>query len=331
MSGMRRREFIALLGGAVCAWPLAARAQQPGLPVIGYLSDYVSAESARPVVAAFRQGLSESGYIEGRNVAIEYRWAQGQYERLPALAADLVRQQVAIIVASGTVPSVLAAKGATAAIPIVFMSGSDPVQFGLVSSMNRPEGNLTGVTLLVTAQLTAKRLEVFHGLVPSVGAIVFLVNPSNPNTEPQVQELQRATRALGLQLDVMRAGAETEFESAFAAARQRSRALIVSADSFLTASRARLVALAARYAVPTMYQWREFATIGGLITYGPNLADAYRQVGIYAGRILKGAKPAELPVLQPTKYELVINLKTAKTLGLTVPDKLLALADEVVE
>jgi putative ABC transport system substrate-binding protein len=328
---MRRREFITLVGGGAATWPLVAHAQQPAMPVIGFLSDYVSPESAPPVVNAFRQGLSETGFIEDHTVRIEYRWARGQYEQLPILAAELVRNGVAVIVTSGSPRSALAAKSASSTIPIVFVSGADPIQFGVVANLNRPEGNATGVTLLTTTLIT-KRFELLHELTPHVNTVAFLVNPNNPNVDPQTGEVQEAARSLGLELIVVKAGADDDFETAFTAiVQQKAGALIVSADSFLTGSRARIVALTARYAVPTMYQWRDFVEIGGLMSYGANLTDAYRQVGVYTGRILKGAKPTDLPVLQPTKFELVINLKTAKALGLTIPSGVLAIADEVIE
>jgi putative tryptophan/tyrosine transport system substrate-binding protein len=302
------------------------------MPVIGFLCDWLSPESAQHVVNAFRQGLRETGYIEDHTVRIEYRWARGQYEQLPTLAAELVRNGVAVIAASGTPRSALAAKAATSTIPIVFVSGADAIQFGLVANLNRPEGNATGVTLLTSGTLITKRFELLHDLTPRVNTVVFLVNPNNPNVDPQTREVQEAARSLGLELIVVKAGADEDLEPAFKAiVQQKAGALIVSADSFLTGSRARIVALTARHAVPTIYQWREFVEIGGLMSYGANLAEAYRQVGVYTGRILKGAKPTDLPVLQPTKFELVINLKTAKALGLTVPPSLLAIADEVIE
>ena len=326
---MRRREFISLLGGAAAAWPLAARAQQPAMPAIGFLGGSSLAER-RPLLTAFRQALTEAGFVEGQNVAIEYRWAEGQYDHLPALAAELVRRRVDLVVA-GDGPSALVAKAATTTIPIVFTTGIDPVQVGLVTSLNRPGGNLTGVNM-VAGPLPAKQLGLLHDLVPAAGTIAVLINPNNANAERDAATVQDAGRAVGVQIVVTRAVVETDFENVFAMlARERAGALLVNSDVFFTSRRDHIIALAARHALPLMSSWREFVVAGALISYGPSLSAAYRQVGLYTGKILKGAKPADLPVVQPTAFELVINLKTAKMLGLNVPLHLQQLADEVIE
>jgi putative tryptophan/tyrosine transport system substrate-binding protein len=325
-----RREFILALGGATVAWPLAARAQQPAMPVIGFL-DPRSPDAMADRLRAFRQGLKEAGLVEGDNVAIEYRWAEGQYDRLPALAAELVRRQVAVIVASPTV-SALVAKSATATIPIVFTVGDDAVKLGLVSSLARPGGNLTGVNFF-GAEVVSKRLELLRELIPGVGRLAVLVNPSNATiSETTVREVEAAARGMGVQVQVFNAGTSREIDAAFAnLVRERSDAVFVSGDAFLTGRRVQLANLAARYLIPSSFSQREVTEVGGLMSYGANVRDTYRQAGVYAGRILKGAKPADLPVVQSSKFELVINAQTARMLGLTVPDKLLALADEVIE
>jgi len=329
VSGIRRREFVILLGGgAAAAWPLVARAQQPTMPVIGFLRNTMRDDSE---LAALRQGLSQSGYVEGKNLAIEYRFAENRYERLPALAADLVNRQVAMIVTGGNA-STLAAKAATTTIPIIFSTGDDPIQIGLVTSLSRPGGNVTGVSFMTTATLAAKRLGLLRELVPNVTTIAYLMNPNNPAAEIEMREVQAAASSLGLQILVVNSGHERDFEAAFAnLAGRRNLALFVGGDSLNFSWRERLVALAARHALPAMYFVREFAAAGGLISYGASITNSYRQAGIYAGQVLKGTKPGDLPVILPAKFELVINLKTAKTFGLDVPPSLLARADEVIE
>jgi len=325
---IKRREFISLLGGAA-AWPLAARAQQTGLPVIGYLN-LGSPESDTSRLTGLRRGLNETGYVEGRNVVIEYRWAGNQADRLPALAADLVRLRVAVIVAAGP-PSTFAAKAATTRIPIVFSVAADPVQLGLVASLNRPGGNLTGFNGF-NNELGAKGLALLHELVPSAATIGFLENPNNPTFELTTRDVLAAAPVLGLKIQILKAGTDREIDAAFVSLVQaRTGALLVGGDVFFNSRIEHIVGLAASHAIPTMYQVPEFVVAGGLISYGSSLIDGYRQVGLYTGRILKGEKPGDLPVIQATKFELVINLKTAKALGLQIPDKLLALADEVIE
>jgi ABC-type uncharacterized transport system substrate-binding protein len=326
---MRRREFIAGLGGTA-ALPLRARAQQRRLPVVGYLGA-TSASAYAHLNLAFSQGLNETGLVEGQNVEIDYRWANGQYERLPAMAAELVARQVAVIAAVGGVPAALAAKAATSTIPIVFSVAGDPVKLGLVGSLARPNGNATGAAFL-SVELEQKRLELLHELMPKAALIAVLLNPNNPQSKIQLQEMKDAALVLGHQLRVVNASTEPEIERAFATiVKQRANALIVAADTFLFSSRDQVVRLAARSALPAIYPYRELSASGGLMSYGTNLADAYRLEGNYVGRIVKGAKPADLPVQQSTKVELVINLKTAMALGLTIPETVLATADEVIQ
>jgi len=326
---MRRRALLLLLGGAMTA-VRALRAQQKAMPVIGFLNG-TSPDAAAPFVAAFRQGLNESGYVDGQNAAIEYRFGEGRDDRLPALVADLVGRNVDVIVAAGGAPLALAAKSATSTLPIVFTGVGDPVALGLVASLARPGGNVTGFSLL-SVELTPKRLELVSELVPWAGVIALLVNPNNPQTEGVVRDVQEAARAKRVELPVLKAGVDSEIDAAFASlVQQQVGALVVQADAFFTSRREKLVALAARDGVPAIYALREFTAAGGLISYGSSLTATYRQAGIYAGRILGGAKPADLPVQQPTTFELVVNLRTAKALGLAVPPSILARADEVIE
>jgi putative tryptophan/tyrosine transport system substrate-binding protein len=324
-----RREFITLLGGAA-AWPLAARAQQAAMPLIGFMSS-VSPEELENFVAAFRQGLSELGYVEGRNVVIEYRWARGNNDRLPGFAADLVRRRVDVIATPGSPPATLAAKAATTTIPIVFFVAADPVASGLVASLNRPGGNLTGVTTL-GAELGPKRLELLHELVPAASLIAVLVNPNGSNAEAFVRDLEAGARTLGLDIHVVRASTDGDLDSIFATLpRVRAGGLVIAPDQFLYARSEKIAALAIQHAVPTIFQYRQSAVAGGLMSYGANGIDLFHLVGSYTGRVLKGEKPADLPIVQSTKFELAINLKTAKALGLAVPPTLLARADEVIE
>jgi putative tryptophan/tyrosine transport system substrate-binding protein len=328
---MKRREFITLIGGAVTAWPLTAVTQQPPKPVIGFLG-VESAESYEIRLRAFRRSLSETGYIEGQNVSIEYRWAEGQYDRFPALLADLVRRNVAVIVAVGGTPPALAAKAATTTIPVVFVTAGDPIALGLVASLNRPGGNITGVTSW-GMELGPKQLEVLRELVPTATIIALLVNPTNPtNAETLSRDMQAADRTLGLQLYILHASTERDFDTVFASLpRLRAGALVIGSDPFFNSRPEQLAALALRHAVPAMYPFREYAIAGGLISYGDSIADAYSLIGLSTGRILKGDKPADLPVQQSTKIEMIVNLKTARSLGLEVPTTLLARADEIIE
>ena len=326
---MSRRDFITLLGGTAATWPLAARAQQPAMPVIGYL-DGGSLGTSAHIVAAFRKGLSETGYVEGRNVVVEYHWAEGNYDRLPVLAPDLARRQVAVIVAMGA-PVAVAAKAATATIPIVFGSGVDPVQAGLVASLSRPGGNVTGVTSM-NAEIEAKRLGLLLELLPKATRLAVLINPNNPIAEATVKDAQASASAIGRQLEILAASTNREIDAAFASlVQKRANALLIGPDVFLTNRRVQLATLTVRHGIPAVYAFREFAEAGGLMSYGTSNTERDRQVGVYTGRILKGEKPADLPVLQPTKSEFVINLQTARTLGLEVPPTLLARADEVIE
>jgi putative ABC transport system substrate-binding protein len=326
-----RRELLAALGGAVAAWPLAARAQQPAMPVIGFL-DSRSPDAVLDRLRGFRQGLKDNGFVEGDNVTIVYRWAENQFDRLPELTAELVRRRVAVIAATGPPVVAFAAKAATTTIPIVFIAGEDPVRLGLVTSLARPDGNLTGVNFL-NIELVAKQLELLRELVPRAARVALFVNPANPTTtESTVREAELAARTMGLQIQLLRASTSGEIDAAFATfAGERPDALFVPVDAFFASRRVQLVQLATHYRVPAIYTQREFSEIGGLMSYGSNVVDAFRQIGVYTGRILKGAKPADLPVVQSTKFELVINNQTARMQGLTVPDKLLVAADEVIE
>ena len=325
-----RRHFISALGGAAVAWPLAARAQQPAMPVIGWLSG-TAAEASKPTLGAFQNALADAGYVEGRNVQIEYRWADGKYDQLPAMAADLVARRVALIASGGGEPAAYAAKAATSTIPIVMVIGDDPVQEGLVASLSRPSANITGATLFAY-EMESKRLGLLHEAVPAAKTIAVLFNPANPTVASQVHDVQEAAPRLGVELIILNASSESGFEGVFATmAQQQADALLVGANPYFFSRRARLIALAAQYRLPAIYEWREFALDGGLMSYGTVLTDAYSQAGNYAGRILKGEKPSDLPVVQPTKYQFVINLKTAKSLGLEISPTLSARADQVIE
>jgi putative tryptophan/tyrosine transport system substrate-binding protein len=329
MSGMRRRDFVGLLGGAAAAWPLVARAQQPAMPVIGFLSS-ATAATFTPYISGFRLGLQDTGYIEGRNVAIEYRWVEGQYDRLLEQAADLARQQVAIIVSSGGAVAALAAKTATTTIPIVFVIGDDPLRYDLVTSLNRPGGNITGLSLFIST-LMAKRLELLK-MIPATSAIAMFVNPNNPNADLETRNMQEAALTSARELHIIKVSNTSEIDAGFATlVQQHIGALLVGTDTFFFSQGHQIITLAARYQIPTIYFVHALAAAGGLLSYGPDFVNEWRQAGIYAGRILKGTKPTDLPILQPTKFELVINLKTAKALGIEVPPTLLARADEVIE
>jgi putative ABC transport system substrate-binding protein len=324
---VKRREFITLLGGAAASWPIAARAQQPAVPLIGWLG---STEANDRLLTAFRKGLAEAGYVEGRNVAIEYRWAEGRYDRMPAMAAELVRRPVAMIIASPT-PTALVAKAATATVPIVFGVTDDPVKLGLVTSLARPEGNATGVYFFLS-DLAGKQLGLLRELVPAAKRIGLLVNPDNANAEAVTRELAAAASAIGVQIELMRASDLPAIHTAVAAlARDKADALVVGADPFFFSRRVQLVTLTTRHAIPTVFTVRDFSEAGGLMSYGTSLTEAFRQMGVYSGRVLKGARPADLPVVQSTKFDFIINLTTAKALGLEVPPTLLARADEVIE
>lgn len=325
---MKRREFLGVLSGAVAAWPLAARAQQPAMPVVGFLNSE-SPELYAHLAEAFRQGLGEAGFVEGRNVAVEYHWAYSKYDRLPALVADLVRRKVSVIAVNS--PPILAAKAATATIPIVFFTGFDPVRMGVVESLSRPGGNITGVTVL-NVELAAKRLDLIHKMVPKAGVIAVLVNQTNANADLLAKDLQAAAGVLGVSIRVVKASTEPELDAAFASlARLGAGALIVGADGFFNSRSKYMAALTVRHRVPAIFQYHEFVAAGGLLSYGGSISDAFRQVGVYTGRVLKGEKPADLPVQQVTKVRLIINLNAAKALGLVVPISLLGRADEVIE
>jgi ABC-type uncharacterized transport system substrate-binding protein len=329
-SHIERRKFLATLGGAAATWPLVARAQQPATPVIGFL-DTRSPDTIGDRLRGFRQGLKETGFAEHDNVTIVYRWAEGQYDRLPVLAADLVRRQVAVIVSGGGIPPALAVKAATTTIPIVFAVPQDPASIGLVASLARPGENLTGVNFFTT-ELAAKRLGLLRELVPGAARVAVLVNPANPNTEVTLKEVEAAARSMGLQLQVFNASTSQEIDAVFATiGRERPDGIFLGGDSFFIVRRVQLTNLTVRHAIPAAFSQREFTEVGGLISYGSKISDAYRQVGVYTGRILKGAKPADLPVVQSSKFELIINAQTARMLGLNVPPSLLALADEVIE
>lgn len=327
---MRRRQLIKLVAGAAASWPLAVRSQQPGMPMVGFLSSRSPGESAA-VVSAFREGLGAAGYIVDQNVVIEYRWAEGHYDRLPALAAELVGRRAAAILAAGGPPSALAAKKATSTIPIIFSAADDPVGLGLVESLSRPGGNITGMSVF-NAALGAKRFELLHELAPSARAVAYLANPANPSAQLEVKAVQEAAKSFGIDLQVLNATNDQEIDAAFSRlAELHAGAIIVAGEPYFDSRRAAIVGLAAKYAIPASYSWRENVAMGGLLSYGTSIADSYRNSGIYCGRILKGEKPADLPVMQPTKFEMTINLKTAKTLGLIVPPALLTRADEVIE
>jgi putative ABC transport system substrate-binding protein len=327
---LKRRDFIAILGGTAATWPLAARAQQAPIPAVGFLHS-ASARNYELQVNGFREGLANAGYVEGRNVAVEYRWAENQIDRLPALAGELVRRQVAVIAACGSPAAALAAKSATASIPIVFETGADPVQLGLVASLNHPGGNITGITN-VSGELVAKRVGLLRELVPSAASIAALVNPTRPGVDTQSAQIQEAARAIGLPLHIVKAASEYDLDAAFSSLAQlKVGGLVMTADSLFTDRGHQIIALAKRYAVPMMYEFRHFVVAGGLFSYGPDPHDSYRQTGNLVGRILKGEKPADLPVMRPSKFELVINMKTAKALGIEVPNSMQLLADEVIE